>query len=163
MLIGGWHWKAALFSSLCRSLLFLFVNLRAGWRAALGAMAAEFVYRAFAAGFFGGVTQAFRDVTPRWHATIAVPLLVIVTSHSIELLLHWARGTPKLGASIIASIIFTTISTLFNLHAMRRGVLVTGRDAGSLAADFRSMPKVVWTFLTDGPRLLFRRLATEKS
>ena len=40
LLIRRWNWKAALFSSLYRGLLFLLLNLTAGTDAAIGAMLA---------------------------------------------------------------------------------------------------------------------------
>ena len=59
-----------------------------------------------------------------------------LASHSLEFGIHLLRGTPKLITSIVSSVIFTMLSTLFNLHAMRRGVLIAGPGAQSLAADF---------------------------
>jgi hypothetical protein len=38
---------------------------------------------------------------------------------------------------------FTVVSTLFNLHAMRHGVLLAGEGSASLLADLRSLPGVV--------------------
>jgi hypothetical protein len=64
LLVRQWNWKSALFSSVLRALIFLFANLTAGWRAAAGAMAAEFVFRAVTSGFYGSLTQAFRKAQP---------------------------------------------------------------------------------------------------
>jgi len=61
MLIERWNWKAALFSSTFRALIFLSTNLTAGWKAATGAMLAEFLYRAACSGFYGAITQAFQQ------------------------------------------------------------------------------------------------------
>src|SRR5579871_2875725 len=131
LLIDNWNWKSALFSSILRASIFLFANLAAGWRAATGAMLAEFIYRSISAGFYGAITQAFREAEPAWAAGLAVILVVPVISHTIELAIHLARGTPKIITSMVVSICFTAISTLFNLYAMRRGALVTGKDADS--------------------------------
>ena len=150
VLLRQWNWKSALFSSFCRSGVFFAATLPFGVKAATGAMLAEFVYRAFAAGFYGGLTQAFRRVKPEQLATAAVMFGVPLFSHTIEFLLHWLRGTPNLLVSITASFAFTILSTAFNLHAMRRGVLVVGMDGQSLLADMRAMPVVVFSFIASG-------------
>jgi hypothetical protein len=152
LLVRQWNWKSALYSSLCRASLFLAVNLTSGWRAALGAMTAEFIYRVLSAGFYGSLTQAFRRVEPRWQATVATVTLLVAVSHTIEFLVHWARGTPNLLASIGASMAFTCLSTLFNLYAMRNGVFITGQDSNSLLTDFRLLPGIVAGFLSQLPR-----------
>lgn len=149
-LIHRWNWKAAIFSSLCRGAVFFFANLSSGLDAATGALVAEFLYRAISAGFYGSMTQAFRKSEPRWAATLVALVFVPGVSHTIEFFLHWARGTPNLKASMIASVVFTLISTLFNLHAMRRGVLVVGQGEKSLWQDMRSLPLTVWTFIASG-------------
>ncbi len=150
MLIRQWNWKSAIFSSLCRGAVFFFANLSSGMEAAQGAMFAEFIYRCFSAGFYGALTQAFRKSEPRWAATLVVLIGVPGVSHAIEFCLHWARGTPNLRTSILASLILTLVSTSFNLHAMRRGVLVVGQGGQSLEADMRSLPVTIWTFITSG-------------
>jgi hypothetical protein len=149
-LVHGWNWKSAIFSTLCRSAVFFFANLSSGFEAATGALITEFLYRSISAGFYGAMTQAFRKSEPRWAATLVVLIGVPGVSHAIEFLLHWVRGTPNLRTSIIASLILTLISTSFNLHAMRRGVLVVGQGEQSLGADMRSLPATIWTFITSG-------------
>ena len=47
------------------------------------------------------------------------------------------------GQGMLASVCFTIFSTLFNLHAMREGVLLAGEGSGSLLADLRSIPRVI--------------------
>lgn len=142
-LMSRWNWKSAVLSSLCRAIVFLLVNLSAGLNAATGAMIAEFLYRVLTAGYSGALTQAFRHARPRWAAAATIPAV----SHLLEFLLHWLRGTPNLRLSIAASLVFTVFSTLFNLHAMSRGVLTVGLGSKSLADDFRSLPLVFMTFL----------------
>ncbi|HLN00337.1 MAG TPA: hypothetical protein VK335_13690 [Bryobacteraceae bacterium] len=156
LLVRRWNWKSAVLSPLFRSQIFLAVNLRAGWKAALGAMAAEFAYRSVAAGFCGALTQAFRGAEPAWMAGFAVAILLPLLSHSIELLIHWLRGTPNLWASMAASAGFTAISTVFNWYAMRKGVFVVGEGSASLAADLRRIPRILWEFVILGPVTLRR-------
>lgn len=151
-----WNYKSALFSSTIRALLFLFANLRSGWHAATGAMLAEFIYRAITAGFYGALTQSFRRVQPPWKGTLGALLIVPLITHTIEFTLHYLRGTPNLKTSMIASICFTFVSTSFNLFAMRRGALVSGRDAWSIADDMRALPALIAGFLGAGPMWLWR-------
>ena len=152
MLLRRWNWKSALYSSIVRSLLFLFLNLRSGWQAAAGAMMAEFTYRAATAGFYGALTQSFRKVEPRWQGNVVALGLLTVLSHSIEFAIHYTRGTPNLAASIAGSCLFTAISTLFNLHAMRHGVLVTGGEGYTVLEDLRRLPEVLYSLVSAAPR-----------
>jgi len=131
-------------------MLFLCANLRAGWRAAAGAMMAEFLYRAATSGFYGAITQAFSEAEPEWAATAASAVLLPLVSHSIELALHLMRGTPKIITSIIASVCFTVVSTMFNAYAMRRGTLIVGSGGGSIVSDLRRVPALLVGFLTAG-------------
>ena len=155
-LIRRWNWKSALLSSVFRAAIFFFANLTAGWRAAVAAMSVELLYRGITAGFFGALTQTFRRARPMWIATVTALILLPALSQSLEFAVHLLRGTPKLAVSIISSVIFTALSTLFHLYAMRRGVLVVGPECRSLAADFRSMPRIIGGFLAAGPLALWR-------
>jgi hypothetical protein len=156
LLLRKWNWKSAVFSSLIRASIFFFCNLTAGMHAAEGAMLAEFVYRGVTSGFYGALTQAFRKAEPVWQASITVMVLLPLSSHSIEFVVHLVRHTPHLRTSIISSVCFTAISTLFNLYAMRRGVLVTGAGAGSVASDMRRIPGLIAGFVAAGPLALYR-------
>jgi hypothetical protein len=147
LLLRQWNWKSAAFSSTIRAAIFFAANLAAGWHAAAGAMLAEFVYRSLTAGFYGALTQAFRRAEPAWAAGTVVMILLPLVSHSIELTVHLLRGTPKILTSLLASVLFTGISTLFNLYAMRRGALLVGADAGSVGADLRRMPRLIGGFV----------------
>jgi hypothetical protein len=75
-------------------------------------------------------------------------------SHLIEFAVHWARGTPNLQASIVASVAFTTLSVLFNLFVMRRGILIVDKGSPGLAADLRAIPRAILDFLAWGPLAL---------
>lgn len=151
-----WNWKAAFLSSLFRAAVFLFANLSSGLRAASGAMFAEFLFRAATAGFYGSLTQRLRLVTPAWQGSISAMILLPAISHSLEFAVHLARGTPKLKTSMIASICFTLVSTLFNIYAMRRGAMIVGAGSNSLAADFRRVPALLAGFLSVVPIALWR-------
>ncbi len=159
LLMRRWNWKSAVLSPLFRSQIFLAVNLRAGWKAAVGAMVAEFVYRSIAAGFWGALTQVFRDAEPAWIAGFTVAVLLPLIQHSVELLIHWLRGTPNLWGSIAASAGFTAISSVFNWYAMRKGVFVVGEGSASLGADFRRIPRILFEFVVHGPVAVCRLCA----
>ena len=146
-LIHNWNWKSALLSSLLRASVFFGVNLGAGWRKALAAMLTEFVFRAITSGWYGSITQSFRRVRPVWKAVATLVPALLIFQHSLELLVHWARGTPRLAASIGASILFTLISTNVNLALMRQGTLVTGSEGKPLLEDLASLPSLVREFL----------------
>src|SRR5215469_4661862 len=153
-LLRNWNWKSALFSSTLRALVFLFANLAAGWRAATGAMLAEFCYRGVSAGFYGAITQALREAEPEWAANATAMIALPVVSHTIELAIHLGRGTPKIITSVIASVCFTAVSTLFNLYAMRRGALVVGDGSDTVQGDLKRIPRLICGFVIAGPLAL---------
>ena len=151
-----WNWKSALTSAILRGGIFFAANISAGWHAAVGAMAAEFAFRTVTSGFYGALTQAFRRAEPAWLAAVVAMILLPIVSHSLEFLIHHLRGTPNLRASMIASVSFTAVSTLFNLYAMRRGALIVGEGRLSFWQDMRRMPGIVASFLAAAPKAAFR-------
>jgi hypothetical protein len=157
-LIRRWNWKSALLSSLLRATIFFFTNLVAGWHAALGAMLAELVFRSVTSGFYGAITESFSLARPAWAATAVAMVALPFLAHSMEFVVHWVRGTPNLGLSIGTSVIFTALSTTFNLYAMRRGILVTSRNGKSLRHDLSQIPPLLLAFVLAGPREIVRRL-----
>ena len=157
-LIRDWNWKSALMSTALRAPIFFFVNLAAGPKAAAGALLTEIVLRSLTSGFYGSLTEALREAEPGWLAGLTASVLMPAGNHSLELLIHWLRGTPKLANSILASVCFTMVSTLFNLYAMRRGALIVGENQQSLSHDLRRMPRLVGGFLAAGPLAIFRLL-----
>jgi len=147
-LLRRWNWKTALLSSWARGGIFFFVNLPAGLEAAGAALLAEFALRSATSGFYGAVTQHFRRVQPPWCAFLGVFLLLPASQHALEFLVHFARGTPRLGSSILASASFTVLSTAVNLQLMRKGLLVVGDEGGSLFSDLAALPRVAREGLT---------------
>lgn len=156
--VRGWHWKGALFSSLIRCAIFFSVNIRSGWEAASGAALAEFTYRIIASGFYASMTQGFRAAQPAWAAYLAAMLFLPIFQHAIEFYIHYLRGTPRLMESMAASITFTMLSTSYNLYSMRQGTMVVGPGGKTLVQDIMSFPKVLFGFLSAGPRHLWRTL-----
>jgi hypothetical protein len=157
-LIRRWNWKSAVLSSLFRAAIFFFTNLVAGWHAAVGALLAELMLRAATSGFYGAITEAFSEARPLWAAMATAMVVLPLANHSLEFLVHWLRGTPKLAASITASVIFTALSTSFNLYAMRHGVLTVGVKSKSLREDLGRLLPLLGQFLLAGPRAIIRHL-----
>jgi hypothetical protein len=155
-LVRRWNWKSALLSSASRAGLFFFVNLSAGPDAALAAMFTELTFRATTAGFYGAITQAFSRATPAWAAMLTAMVVLPIATHSLEFAVHWLRGTEKLAESVLASAVFTALSTVFNLFAMSRGALIVGAGRASLGQDMLRMPSLVFAFVATPIQLLLR-------
>jgi hypothetical protein len=154
--IRRWNWKSAVLSSLLRSTLFFIANIGAGLPAARSAFLTELVFRATTAGFYGALTQAFQDVRPIWIGTLAGMIVLPVTTHLLEFVVHYLRGTVRLGESIALSVAFTTLSTSFNLYAMRRGALTVGEGSQPLLHDLRAVPRLMAGFTRSLIRGIFR-------
>jgi hypothetical protein len=155
-LLLRWNWKTALLSACIRGTIFGAANLGAGLGAALGAMWVEAALFATLAGFYGALAQAFRRAQPAWAATMTVTTLVPAVSHTLEYLAHNASGTKRIATGVAASISLSILSALFNLFAMRRGVLIVGDERASLIDDLRRMPRVIFDFVMTIPRALWR-------
>jgi hypothetical protein len=146
-LLSRWNWKSALTSALIRAAIFFFTNLRAGAAAASAAWLTEFVWRFALSGYYGALIQRFRFAIPQRAANAIIAVGLPVFNHTLEFLIHSARGTPELKRSMIVSVCFTVISMLFNAYAMRRGVMITGAGAQSLTHDLRQMPGIILGFV----------------
>ncbi len=151
-----WNWKTALLSACVRGSLFFVANAGAGIGEAVSAMGVEAALFATLSGFYGALAQAFRLAQPAWAATMTIMGLMPAINHSLEYALHYASGTERLGAGVAASVSLSIISAMFNLFAMRRGVLIVGDERASLIDDLRRMPRVVFDFFMAIPRALWR-------
>jgi hypothetical protein len=162
-LVRRWNWKSGVTSALIRGTIFFTANLSAGLGAATGAMLTEFAYRTFLSGAYGSVTQALRRAHPPWAAAVSAAVVLPVCSHSVEFTVHYLRGTPKLAVSIISSVSFSVLSTLFNSYVMRRGVLVVGDEEGkTLLGDLASMPRMIGGFVSVVPMAAWRAVRRDK-
>ncbi len=155
-LLLRWNWKTALLSACVRGSIFFLANIGAGLSSAIGAMGVEAALFATLAGFYGALAQAFRLARPEWAATMTVMVLMPTINHTLEYALHYASGTERVAAGVAASISLSIFSAVFNLFAMRRGVLIVGDERSSLIDDLRRMPRVVFDFLMVVPRALWR-------
>ena len=163
VLVRRWNWKSALSSSLIRGTIFLCANLTSGWRAAAGAMFAEWAYRALTSGFYGAITELLGEVEPEWQGSMLAAFFLVLLPHSLELAVHWLRHTPHLKASIISSVIFTIFSTLFNLYSMRRGLLIVGAHRRPFLDDLRAMPRAIAGFCAVIPIWLWRNARSREA
>lgn len=158
-LIRRWNWKTACLSALSRGILILIANLSAGGAGAVGAMFAEACYRALTSGFCSAVTQKFRFAQPAWVATVIPIVLIPVVGESGEFVVHLMSGTQRLGATVIVSMIYTAISTLVEVFAMRRGILVMGPNSGSLLQDLKKGSELIFAFCAKGLNVVSAALA----
>lgn len=148
IVLRRWNWKAAILSGFLRSLIYFFTHITFGLRAALSAMSIEFVFRTLNTGIVASVGQAFRKARPKWLATLCVMLMLPAYGHIIEYILHTLNGDKNLNKSIIFSIIFSVLSAVFNLFAMRRGVLlVKDEEQKSFWDDLKSLPRIAVEFV----------------
>ncbi len=158
-IVSRWNWKAALLSAAMRGAIFFVANLTVGPDAAVRALLVDLSFRLPLVGLAAAVTQAFECARPAWAATLTVMLLVPGVAHSIEFGIHWLAGTPALKAGVAGSIAFSMVSALFNLYAMRRGVLRVGTGSRSLSDDLRRLPVIVVQFAVAGPMAVVRLVA----
>jgi hypothetical protein len=129
-------------SVFCRGLLILLVNLSSGTASAADAMFAEICYRALTSGFFSSITQTFRYVQPFWAASLTTMVLIPIISDTIEFGIQTICGTQQLSATFAASVIFTAMSTMIELFAMRHGILIIGKNGNSLLQDLKNVPRL---------------------
>ena len=72
--------------------------------------------------------------------------VIVVANHAFGLADPLILGAMLAG--VREDVCFTVFSTLFNLHAMREGVLLAGAESCSLWEDLQALPRVVISFLT---------------
>ena len=145
--IFRWHWKSAVMSAIARGLLFFVANLAAGPGRAGRASILEFALRVPLVGTLAAVTQLFRLAEPAWAAAIVTTTALPLVAHAVELATHGIAGTPRLRASLLASVVMSVIATAFNLFAMRRGTLIVGDGGRSLGEDLKSLPRLIAAFV----------------
>jgi hypothetical protein len=138
-LIRRWNWKTACLSAISRGIVILAANLPSGGSCAFKVMLVEVCYRGLSSGFFSSAIQSFRCVRPAWAATLVTIAFIPGIADILEIMVHRINGTERLGATITASLFLTCFSVLFELYAMRHGILVMGKTGGSLFQDLRRL------------------------
>ena len=154
-LILRWNWKSAVTSALLRSPIFFFTYLfnKDGLKLAIGAAAVQSAFRLVFGGVNGAIIQSFSRVEPAWHAVLTVPIILATFSHLIEFgvqtMYDNQTGVNGKGPAITVSVIISAISALFNLFAMRRGVLLVRDESQmSLWRDLKRMPWIAFEFIS---------------
>lgn len=176
-IITRWNWKAALLGAVLRASFYFTVYQAAkeNMRAALTAALVELGFRFFTSGISGSLVQSFRHATPAWLATLVVTITLPIFSHSVEYVTHYVQevyfkgvlpGSENNGRqwAFAFSVLFSALSAMFNLFAMRHGVLLVGagEETKSLWSDFKKIPALVLEFLTYLPLLIIRFCREQK-
>lgn len=173
-LIIRWNWKAALLGAILRASFYytVYQASRESWIVTLTAVSVELVFRFITTGLAGAVVQSFRRATPFWLANVIMSILLPAFSHSIEFLTHYAQeryffdifaasenGVARQRAFAI-SVLFSVVSVLFNLFAMRHGVLLVGagEETQTFANDIKRIPRMVGEFTAFLPVLISKYL-----
>jgi hypothetical protein len=150
------NWKIALTSAVFRGAMFFAMTATAGWRVALAAAMVEAAYRGTVSGFDGALVEAVSPLEPAWLGGWLAAAAIPLATTALDYALHAAHGTPNLIANMAVSLATSSLFTLFNWYAMRRGALLTGPGRASWTGDLRRIPTVAWDFLLAGPRAALR-------
>ncbi len=177
-LVARWNWKAAMLGAIVRASFYytVYKASRENWAVTLTAVGVELVFRFLTTGLAGAIVQSFRKATPIWQANIIVSILLPSFSHSIEFVTHYIQeryffdifassqdGVARQRAFAI-SVLFSVISVLFNLFAMRHGVLLVGagEETRSLGNDLKRMPRMIGEFTAYLPVQISKNLESFK-
>ena len=156
-LLRRWNWKNALFTALVRGGVFFAANLVAGWPAAIRALVVDAAFRVPLSGVYAAITQELAFAEPRCAALLVIVGVVPAASHVIEFATHWLMATPELRTSVMASVVFSTASGLFNLFTIERGAFLVGASARPFGEDLRRVPVLLVEFMVFPVRAAARR------
>ena len=140
--VVDWNWKTALLSALFRGALFALAPGMGG-PGLLRSVLIEMAFRGVVGGFWGSLLQAFRAARPAWLAGLFVGALLPASAHALEFAFLEMGKTARIGLAMAISISFSVASLLFNWLLMRKGLMVTGKGAATLASDLRRIPSVL--------------------
>jgi hypothetical protein len=140
--ILDWNWKAALLSAVFRGVLYAFATVPRG-PGALRGVWIELAFRIAVGGFWGSLLQAYLEAEPAWLAGSFATLVLPAAAHTLEYFALKAGGATHIGAGMFISILVSIGSLVINWLLMRKGLMVTGEGAGSLAEDFRRLPSAL--------------------
>ncbi len=175
--ITRWNWKAAFLGAILRASFYFTVYQAAkeNIKAAMTAAAVELAFRFLTSGISGSIVQSFRRATPAWIATLIVTISLPIFSHSIEYVTHYIQDVYFAGVlpasqnngrqwAFAFSVLFSALSAMFNLFAMRHGVLLVGagKETKSLWSDFKKIPALVLEFVTYLPLLIIKFIGEGK-
>jgi hypothetical protein len=170
-LITRWNWKSVVLAVVVRGLIYLSIYLISGenWTVTITAVLVELPFRVLTTGVAGAAVQSFRKAQPIWLTSIIVSIMLPAFSHTVEFITHYSQekyfsdvlaaskdgGVTRLRTFAI-SVLFSVISVLFNLYAMRNGVLLVGAGEAtqSLKNDLKRMPRLIGEFVISLPMLI---------
>jgi len=170
-LITRWNWKAVLLAVLVRASIYLITySVRhETWTVIVTAMVFEAISRFLTTGLAGALVQSFRKAHPLWLANLIVSVMLPAFSHTVEYLTHYTQETyfsDMFAASqnsgrentFPISVVFSVVSVLFNLYAMRAGALLVGagNETQTLRKDFTQIPSLIWNFIGVLPNMICR-------
>ena len=172
--VTRWNWKAALLGAGLRAFFYLVVYVvsQESWLTTLTAVLVELPFRFVTTGLGGAIVQSFRRATPLWVANLIFSVSLPAFSHTVEFFTHYAQeryfadvlaasrdGVARQRAFAI-SVFFSVISALFNLFAMRHGVLLVGagKETQSFSSDIKRLPRMACEFTASLPVLISRYL-----
>jgi hypothetical protein len=172
-LLARWNWKTALMGALVRASFYYTVYTASSesMLVTLTAVSVELVSRFISTGIAGAIVQSFRRATPVWQAGVIVSILLPLFSHTVEFVVHYGQerwlydifaASESLARSraFAISVLFSIISVLFNLFAMRHGILLVGagKETQSLVSDVKRMPRMIGEFTAFLPVLISKYL-----
>ncbi len=174
-MLTRWNWKAALVGALIRAFFYLTVykTSRENWIVTLTAVMVELSFRFFTSGISGSITQSFRRAQPQWLSVIVVSTTLPIFGHLVEYITHFAQ--ENYFANVFAasenngrqrafaiSVLISILSSLFNLFAMRDGVLLVGagEEQQTLWNDLKRIPALLLEFMIYIPVKIIDNLKT---
>jgi len=175
--VTRWNWKSVLLAVIVRGSFYFTVYQasRESLLVTLTAVLVELFFRFITTGIAGALVQSFRKATPLWLAGLIVSILLPAFSHTVEFLAHYvqerylydifaASENSARQRTFAISVLFSVISVLFNLYAMRNGALLVGAGEAtqSLRNDFKQMPRLLSEFVIALPVLISRFLESGK-
>ncbi len=177
-IITRWNWKSASLGAVLRA-SFYFTVYQASqepWLVTMTAVIVELTFRFITTGISGAVVQSFRKAQPVWAANLIVSIMLPAFSHTVEFFTHYAQEryffdifvSPQNSVArqraFALSVLFSVVSALFNLFAMKHGVLLVGAgdETRSFKDDIKRMPRMVGEFTAFLPVLISKYIETGK-
>jgi hypothetical protein len=136
--IEHWNWKAAVLSTAIRGLLFCVAVVPGGAGAERGVWI-EIIFRFALGGCWGSMMQALRCARPAWLAGLLVSVILPAGAHTVEFAALKVGGATHIKNGMVVSMFLSAASVAINFALMRRGLMLTGEGAPSLASDFRRL------------------------
>lgn len=177
-IFSRWNWKAAMIGALLRGSFYFTVYQvsRESWLVTITAVLVELTFRFVTTGIAGAIVQSFRRATPVWMANVIVSISLPAFSHTVEFVTHYAQeryffdifaaseNSVARQRAFAISVLFSVISALFNLFAMKHGVLLVGagEETKSLLDDIKRMPRMVGEFTAFLPVFISKYIETGK-